>query len=500
MCTILKRNDAVKYLIHKVSTLKKSSLSVCFLLIILCPVVFAQNVGIGTVNPHASALLDLSSNNKGMSLPSMTSAQRTAIVNPKTGLLVFDTERNTICMFNGTNWVYFQAQVEPNLIHPLEGTAADGDVGDEFGSSVAINGNYVVVGAPGDNIGSNSDQGSAYIFFYDGSNWIQQAKLLAADGTADDVFGFSVSISGNTVVIGAYQKGFGANTKSGCAYVFVRSGTSWVQQAKLVAANAQIGDRFGYSVCLSGEYIVIGAPGDDIGADADEGSVYFFARSGVSWTQQDNRIAPFGAAGDVFGTSVSVDGNYAVVGAPADDNNGANNNGSIHIYMRAGSAWSFQQSLYHSPTDQTLFGGTVAIKGAIITTGFGSFSVTGGIKTFARNGSLWNTADIFNGSSFNMGLTTSDGFGSQVSTTGIYTLVGAAEFDGSNGRFDMGAAYLFKTDMPGGTWYFLRQILDPIGGYAHLAGYSVAISDNFSIIGAIGANGSKGKVLFLRNE
>jgi hypothetical protein len=124
-------------------------------------VVFSQSVGVGTNTPHTSAALDVVSANKGLGFPSMTIVQRNAIANPKAGLFVFDTNMQTLCMFNGSNWVYFQSSIEPSVVHPIEQTASDGQVGDRFGHSVSISGNYAVVGAPFDNTGANADQGSA---------------------------------------------------------------------------------------------------------------------------------------------------------------------------------------------------------------------------------------------------------------------------------------------------------------------------------------------------
>ena len=166
----------------------------------------------------------------------------------------------------------------------------------------------------------------------------EQAKLVASDGAASDRFGCSVSISadGAYAVIGAYNDAIGANTSQGSAYIFVRSGTSWTQQAKLVASDGATNDKFGYSVSISadGAYAVIGAYYDDIGANGDQGSAYIFVRSGTSWTQQAKLVASDGAASDQFGWSVSIsaDGAYAVIGAYGDDTGANNGQGSAYIF------------------------------------------------------------------------------------------------------------------------------------------------------------------------
>jgi FG-GAP repeat len=466
--------------------------------LILHSAIFSQNVGIGTNTPHASAALDIVSNNKGMSIPSLTTAQRTAIASPKAGLFVFDTNLQTLCMFNGANWVYFQSSVEPNEVPPIEQVASDGDVGDYFGCSVAINGNYAVVGAENDNIGSNIKQGSAYIFFFNGTAWVEQAKLTAADGNDNDNFGHSVSISGAYVVVGANKDDVGIDLNEGSAYVFIRSGTNWTQQAKITATGGDTDDFFGNSVSISGSYIVVGADGDDVGANTNEGSAYFFIRSGVNWTQQDQVIAPFGAANDQFGFSVSISGDYAVVGAPFHDYLGNTNSGTAHIFLRNGVNWVFEQTLF-TTADDALFGHKVSINGDIIVAGLPNYNnAIKRVYFYLRNGAVWNKSDEVNTSDpeINENVNGFGGYG--LSTSGIYTIIGAPA--SYNQGVPQGGAFLFKTTTPAGPWFFLRKIIDPLGAFAFYAGESAAVSNTYCIIGAPGSNGQKGKVLFVPVE
>jgi hypothetical protein len=143
--------------------------------------------------------------------------------------------------------------------------ASDGGDGDFFGVSVSISGDYAIIGAFGDDL-----RGSAYVFVRSGSSWLQEAKLVASDSSMDDMFGYSVSISGDYAIIGA----FGDDSR-GSAYIFVRSGSSWLQEAKLVASDGGDGDFFGFSVSISGDYAIIGAEYDDLG----RGSAYVFIRN-----------------------------------------------------------------------------------------------------------------------------------------------------------------------------------------------------------------------------
>ena len=182
---------------------------------------------------------------------------------------------------------------------------------------MAIDGTTVVVGArraDGDGEGEG-DQGSVYVFVPSGIVWIQQQKLVASDATADDQFGYSVAISGETVVVGAFFDDGAAGFDQGSAYVFVRSGIVWIQQPKLEAGDAAAGDLFGHSVAISGETIVVGAPADSAPV-MNQGSAYVFARSGMVWSQQPKLLAGDAAIEDQFGTSVAISGETIVVGAP----------------------------------------------------------------------------------------------------------------------------------------------------------------------------------------
>ena len=150
-------------------------------------------------------------------------------------------------------------------------TAADAARHDQFGYSVSISGDTALVGAYFDDDGY-SYSSSAYVFRWDGMSWAQEAKLTAADTAASDRFGYSVSISGDTALVGAYDDDDGGYG-SGSAYVFRWDGTTWAQEAKLTAADAAAGDQFGYSVSISGDTALVSARGDDDAGSAS-GSAY----------------------------------------------------------------------------------------------------------------------------------------------------------------------------------------------------------------------------------
>jgi len=250
--------------------------------------------------------------------------------------------------------ISFALPVEQKLL------ASDGSSYDYFGHSVAVSGDYAIIGAyqVSDN---GSDSGSAYIFHYDGTSWIEQQKLLASDGAASDYFGQSVSISGNFAIVGAYQDD-DKGSASGSAYIFYYDGSSWVEQQKLTASDGASSDQFGRSVSISEEHAIIGANGDDDNGSGS-GSAYIFKYDGTSWGEQQKLTASDGVSADFFGVSVSISGDYAIVGAYYDDDKGSNS-GSAYIFRYDGNSWSQVQKLLVSDgAANDYFGQTVCISG-----------------------------------------------------------------------------------------------------------------------------------------
>ncbi|MCD4655111.1 FG-GAP repeat protein [bacterium] len=206
--------------------------------------------------------------------------------------------------------------------------ASDGEAGDYFGWSVSISGDYALVGAYGDDDNGNSS-GSAYIFHYNSSSWVQDAKITADDGAEADSFGYSVSINGSFIVVGSeYDDDNG--TDSGSVYIFRDNGSVWVQDQKISAYDGASYDHFGGSVSISGNYIIAGAYGDDDYA-ANTGSSYLFYYNGVTWINYAKIIACYWASGDYFGWSVCTDGFNVFAGAHRDDVFGSNS-GAAFIY------------------------------------------------------------------------------------------------------------------------------------------------------------------------
>ena len=212
--------------------------------------------------------------------------------------------------------------------------------GDNFGDAVAIEGDTAVVGAPRWDLDPDADhaRGAAYVFTRSGSTWTQQAQLLSSDLSEFDRFGASVALDGDTMVIGAPGES-GQFLAEGAAYVFTRSGTAWVEQAKLKAAFPQDTDVFGVSVAVDGDTVVVGSLRDTVDVGG-QGSAYVFTRTGSSWTQQAVLVASDPSVSALFGVSVAVDGGTAVVGALR-----GNHPGAAYVFTRDGSVWTEQARL-----------------------------------------------------------------------------------------------------------------------------------------------------------
>jgi hypothetical protein len=443
---------------------------------------------------------------------------------------------------------------------------------DNFGSSVAVSGDTVVVGAYQEdsnatgvngNQADNSafDSGAAYVFVRSGTTWTQQAYLKASNSGGGDFqrgdgdrFGLSVAISGDTVVVGAPGEdssatGVNGNQAdnsafdSGAAYVFVRSGTTWTQQAYLKASNSgggdfqfPYGDFFGMSVAVSGDTVVVGAPDEDSSAtdvngdQADDaafgaGAAYIFVRAGSTWTQQAYFKASNTGASDRFGSSVAVSGDTVVVGATGEDSNATGVNGdqadssvdsgAAYIFVRSGTTWSQQAYIKASNTGQyDEFGYSVAVAGDTVVVGArwessiatgvngnqadNSAHYSGAAYVFIRFGTTWAQQAYLKAS--NTGA--SDQFGSSVAVSGDTVVVGAilASSDATRGTSmngdGAGAAYVFVRF--GITWGQQPYLKASNPGLDDHFGWSVAVSGDTVVVGALyedsgatGVNGSQ---------
>jgi len=366
--------------------------------------------------------------------------------------------------------------VDPAWTQQQELTASDGQAGDRFGYSVAVNANTAVVGA----YCKGGCHGAAYVFVQSGGVWTQQQELTASDGQAGDYFGSSVSVDGDTAVIGAPTRTTCPATGryQGAAYVFVRSGGAWTQQQELTSSDCAAGQDFGATVSVSGDTAVIGASGSTVNLNSNQGAAYVFVRSGAAWSRQQKLTAGNGAAGHFFGSSVALSGNTAVIGADGV----SNFQGAAYEFARTGGAWSQLQELTVSDgAAGDYFGISAALSGNTAAIGaYGRNSYQGAAYVF--------TAGAAGAWTQQAGLTASDGvardcFGISVAVSGTTAVIGA------HGRKSgQGAAYLFAGGATG-AWSLQQELTasDPVPGAAF--GLSVSASGLSVLAGASNAFG-----------
>ena len=284
----------------------------------------------------------------------------------------------------------------------------------EFGHGAAVSNNYAVVGSFKD-----GNSGVAYILKYNGNNWVQDSKLIPDDSVPHGYFGYSVSISGDYALVGAYNND-GNELGAGAAYIFRQNNGLWSQQAKLTASDGSRNDYFGYNVCISGDLAIIGAYRDN-----GKGAAYIYKNIGGTWIQQVKLTGSDSLEGDNFGRCVSISGDYAVAGAIHNGSAGA-----AYIFKYNGNTWVQASKLTASDSrEKDFFGFSVSIS---------------------------------------------------VSSSGIYAIIGAANKDAAGKN--SGAAYIFKNN--GGIWVQDSKLVPADGSSMDFFGCSVSISGNYALAGA----------------
>ena len=375
--------------------------------------------------------------------------------------------------------------------------ASDAIASDYFGASVSLYGDTALIGAYGKDVNGKSNSGSVYVFTRISSSnqiesWTQRTKIFSSDGAAQDNFGFSVSLYGDTALIGASGDDGNGKTDSGAVYIFTRSSSSssiessslkWTEQQKIYASDAAISDSFGSSVSLYGDMALISSREDDDNALTNSGSVYVFkAPSPPSPSPSSSSPSPAlspsppplflqtmledtsvrvyasdAASNDYFGRSVSLYGDTALVGAYGDDDNEIADSGSVYVFTRSSSSgsdlriWKEQTKLYapYFTAASDYFGWSVslfedtAMIGSPNSELMGVPTDQGVVYVFTRNISpskytIWKFEKIL----YANDKAGSDYFGSSVSLFKDTALIGAYLEDG-NGISDSGSVYVF---------------------------------------------------------
>jgi hypothetical protein len=413
--------------------------------------------------------------------------------------------------------------------------ASNTGIADRFGYSIALDGDTLVIGAiyesgdfnstgiPGTDNDNRSRAGAAYVFVRNAGVWSQQAYLKADNPQANYWFGYSVAVEGDTVAVGSPLELFDF---SGAVYVYTRDGTDWSQQARLRPSNIGSNDRFGDSVSLSGETLVIGAYAEDGDASStvdntndnaaeNAGAAYVFTRSGTTWTQQVYLKAFNANAGDSFSNNaIALDGNTLAIGAYAEDgdadstvaspNNGASNAGAVYVYTGSGANWSLEAYLKASNVGTNdMFGGAISLDGDTLIVGAvnedGDASSTmaspnentsnsGAVYVFTRSGTAWTQQAYLKAS--NAGV--DDRFGDSVSLSVDTLIVGTVAEDGdatstainpNENAFNAGAAYVFTRS--GTTWLEQAYLKASNAASRDEFGASVAVDGDTMAVGAV---------------
>ena len=451
--------------------------------------------------------------------------------------------------------------------------AANADANDNFGYSVAISGDTIVVGsigeasnqttitngATGSADNSKISPGAAYVFRRTGTTWAEEAYLKAPNCDTWDSFGYSVAISGETIVVGAYGESSNQSTitngttasadnsltNAGAAYVFRRSGVNWAQEAYLKPPNPDSNDYFGYSVAISGETIVVssqqessnqttitnGTTASSNNSASNAGAAYVFRRAGTTWAQEAYLKAANADAGDRFGQSVSISGDTIVIGAQSEASNqttvtngptaSADNSrpgaGAAYVFKRVGTIWSEEAYLKApNPDAGDTFGYSVGISGDTIVVGSryessnqktitngtaasmdNSSASSGAAYVFKRTGSNWVQAAYIKAPNADAG----DFFGYGVAISGdtlavtAYaegsnqnTITNGATASANNSKASSGAAYVFQISAP---WQEEAYLKAPNVDANDNFGSSVAISTDTLIVGAYGESSNQ---------
>ena len=372
-------------------------------------------------------------------------------------------------------------------------TASDGELGDFFGSSVALDGDFLVVGAERDDleVGFGNDAGSAYVFERGpGGAWVEVAKLRGSDTAGRDDFGRTVAISGDTVVVGAWLNDHNGMNDSGAAYVFQRDQggpDAWGELKKLTPTGLAPDDKFGISVSISGSTLVVGSPSDDHSGLLAAGSVFVFERDEGgpnNWGETAQLIANDPGLTDSFGNSVSVSGDQLLVGAISDDLPGAVDAGSAYLFVRDGVGSSWGQVRKFVASDASggdLFGTAVALYGDVAAVGaidddVRAFMEAGSVYVHERNYggvNAWGQTRLQAASPSVVGQ-----FGYSLAVRGDHLIVGAPKAN-SPASNDAGVAHVFERDrsMPG-SWTEIAELYAQGGDDGDDFGYGVAISGN----------------------
>ncbi len=365
-------------------------------------------------------------------------------------------------------------------------SALGGADADYFGYCVSTTQDIAVVGARGDD-DNGTDSGSAYVLRFDGADWAQQARLLPSDGAGGDRFGWSIGVSGSACVAGAYRDDDNGND-SGSAYIFRFDGVTWGEEAKLLPSDGRRDDNFGCGVSIQGDIAIVGAQGH-ASNDRNSGAAYIFRFDGSRWIEDRTLVGSDTEGGDHFGAAVSMSGTTAVVGAYGEDERGSAA-GAAYVFCYDGSDWVEDAKLMASDGSAgDWFGYAVAVSGDTVVVGAHNADAngnnSGAAYVFRLSDSGWVEEQK---------LTASNGgpldvFGQSVAVFEDTVLVGAPKNDGLLNNF--GSGYVFGFD--GAGWIEQAALIVPGNASDDKFGFAVALFEGTGVIGAYYADDDNGR-------
>jgi hypothetical protein len=357
--------------------------------------------------------------------------------------------------------------------------ASDGAWEDGLGYSISISENAMIAGAPGNNCGAGLNCGAAYVYRKSGAKWTQEAKLTDSDGIANSAFGASVAVGGDVAVAGASHAG------SGGVYVYRFNGTNWFQETTLLPSDAEPADSFGYSVAVNGNVVIVGAPGDDCGPTTESGcgAAYVYRFNGTSWIEEEKLTGSDASEGDILGYSVAISGEFVVVGAPFDNCAAGPRCGSAYVFRFNGNSW-MQEAKLAAPdaSHEDLFGVSVAAAGDVVIVGVAlsdcaAGSSCGAAYVYRFNGGTW----VYEDKLTPLDAAVYDYFGISVSMNSDIAVVGAMEDDCTDG-LQCGSAYVFRFN--GARWVQQTKLTASDAAGEDRLGGAVSLSGNVAAIGA----------------
>lgn len=371
--------------------------------------------------------------------------------------------------------------------------AAGGQPNDNFGSAVALEGKFALIGAPVDAFSRldfhSVPPGSVYVFHEQQGKWMETQTLKAAEESPNNHFGAAIAMAGNTAIIGAeFQGPTHAGLARGAAYIFELSqqGT-WSQAAKLAASDPRSTQNFGAAVALSRNVAVVGAPAATVDGKSDHGEAYVFEKGGSGWKLATTLRAQGKGVLLQFGHSVATNGRWILIGAPGATVNGDVNQGMVYFFERDGAGgWRLEQTLTAADGSSVEgFGDSLALDRSQVLISAPSTTVSnqpgqGAVYVFANANDKWVKTQKLVSVTGAMG----DAFGSAVAIANGIAIVGA--FHGNNGPNEdqQGVTYVFVKDDD--KWIPSKQLMNPdyqSGDSWCCYGWSAALWKNTALIG-----------------